>query len=442
MLEAGKQGSREAGTQGRKGTGNQGRESLAGQLFRQEALDHQGERFWGSSMALRAPALITLTFLLVCLFSCALWFLVQGEYSRKEVVVGAIVANKGEVKVRAPVGGTIEVLGAELGGRVGKGGALLTIQGINNVSDGMDISQQLLAENEFQQKILEQLIEDKRAAYPAKWQQLDSEQHSLIISIAELEDTISNEEQIARLQHSKVVRLSALSYKKHISNADLDLARMENLRQENALQKTRLSLSNSKSQLEQLDHEKYLVMLEYKQQMAELEKGLSELRKQTLQLHSERERQVISPVTGTISVVYSHSGQTVVPRQSLVAITPEDTILEAQLYIPSRSIGFIEPGQEIILRVEAFPFQKFGMLNAHVKEISGSVLLPEESQAVVDMNEPYFKVSAILADQSIQAFGKQFVLRPGMQIKADIVLEKRNLLEWLFEPLFIKGNSR
>jgi len=415
---------------------------LAYQLFRQEALDHQGERFWGSSMALRAPALITLTFLLVFLFSCVLLFLVQGEYIRKEVVAGAIVANRGEVKVRAPVGGTIEVMGAELGGRVGKGGGLLTIHGVSNFSDGMDISQQLFAENEFQQKLLEQLIEDKRAAYPAKWQQLESEQRSLAISVAELEDTIRNEEEIAMLQHSKVTRLSALSNKKHISNADLDLARMENLRQENALQKTRFSLLNSKSQIEQLDHEKYLVMLEYQQQMAELEKGLSELRKQSLQLYSEKERQVISPVTGTISVVYSLPGQAVVPRQPLVAIRPEDTMLEAQLYIPSRSIGFIEPGQKVNLRVEAFPFQKFGMLNAHIKEISGSALLPEESQTVVDIKEPYFKVSAILAEQSIQAFGKQFVLRPGMQIKADIVLEKRSLLEWLLEPLFIKGDFR
>jgi len=217
---------------------------------------------------------------------------------------------------------------------------------------------------------------------------------------------------------------------------------MESLGQENALHKSRLSLSGSKRQLEKLDHEKYLIMLEYQQQMAELEKGLSELRKQNLQLQSERERQVVSPVTGTVSVVYSHQGQEVIAQQSLITISPEDTMLEAQLYVPSRSIGFIEAGQEVILRIEAFPYQKFGMLNAQIKDVSASVLLPEESQAAIDIPEPYFKVNAVLADQFILAFGKQFALRPGMQIRADVVLEKRSLLEWILEPLFINGHTK
>ena len=139
---------------------------MAVQLFRQEALDHHGERFWGSSITLRSPALMTLTILLVCLFTCVMGLLIKGDYSRKALVVGAIVASKGEVKVRAPVSGTIEILEVELGERVGKGGTLLTIQTVNQISDGMDISEQLLSENELQRKILAQLIEDKRKAYP------------------------------------------------------------------------------------------------------------------------------------------------------------------------------------------------------------------------------------------------------------------------------------
>ena len=300
---------------------------MAVQLFRQEALDHHGERFWGSSITLRSPALMTLTILLVCLFTCVMGLLIKGDYSRKALVVGAIVASKGEVKVRAPVSGTIEILEVELGERVGKGGTLLTIQTVNQISDGMDISEQLLSENELQRKILAQLIEDKRKAYPKKLWQLDSEQISLTTSIAEQEKSIRNEEQIVLLQQVKVDRLSALSEQKHASSSNIDLAIMESLGQKNALHKSRLSLSGSKRQLEKLDHEKYLIMLEYQQQMAELEKGLSELRKQNLQLQSERERQVVSPVTGTVSVMYSHQGQEVIAQQSLITISPEDMML-------------------------------------------------------------------------------------------------------------------
>jgi hypothetical protein len=62
--------------------------------------------------------------------------LIKGDYSRKALVVGAIVASKGEVKVRAPVSGTIQILEAEFGERVGKGGegvTLLTIQTVNQM---------------------------------------------------------------------------------------------------------------------------------------------------------------------------------------------------------------------------------------------------------------------------------------------------------------------
>ncbi len=415
---------------------------MAVQLFRQEVLEHQGERLWGSSIPLRTPALMTLTLLLVSIFITVMGLLIKGDYSRKETVVGAIVSSKGEVKVKAPVGGTIEVLAAELGRRVGKGATLLSIQAVNNFSHGIDISGQLLSENELQKEILKQLIRDKREAYPEKWRQLDAEQISLARSIAEQEKAITNEEQIVMLQHEKLARLSELSKQKHVSRSDVDLVKMESLGQENTLKKTRLSLLSSKRQLEKIKHEKTLILLEYQQQMAELAKSLSELRKQNLQLYSERERQVMSPITGTISVVYSHAGQEVMSQQPLVAIMPEDTSFEAQLLVPSRSIGFIEAGQKIILRIEAFPYQKFGMLNAQINEVSASVLLPEESETAVDIHEPYFRVNAVLAEQSIEAFGKQFILRPGMQIKADIVLDKRSLMEWILEPLFISGNSK
>ena len=123
---------------------------------------------------------------------------------------------------------------------------------------------------------------------------------------------------------------------------------------------------------------------------------------------------------------------------------PAGATLEAHLYSPSRAVGFLRPGQHVLLRYEAYPYQKFGHYEGVVASISRSAVnpgeLPPQVVAVGGMTgsatEPVYLITVQLARQTVTAYGRQVDLQPGMRLEADIALETRRLYEWVLDPLY------
>jgi membrane fusion protein len=130
-------------------------------------------------------------------------------------------------------------------------------------------------------------------------------------------------------------------------------------------------------------------------------------------------------------------GQPVSAGATLAVMTPADGHLEAELLAPSRAIGFIREGQEVRLQLQAFPYQRFGTLAGKVKSVSGTVIAPSDvSIPGLSLHEPVFRVRVSLAAEEIIAYGKSHPLQPGMLLTAEVVLDRQNLLRWLFDPLY------
>jgi membrane fusion protein len=155
----------------------------------------------------------------------------------------------------------------------------------------------------------------------------------------------------------------------------------------------------------------------------------------------ERELQyrasIVAPADGTIAAVLVEPGQMIAQGTTLATILPADDELEAHLYSPSRSIGFVRAGQTVLLRYLAYPHPKFGSHKARVLAVSRSPLLPGElGYSPADgSREPVFRIKAALESQSVAAYGRSEPLQPGMQVEADVLLDRRRLIEWIFEPL-------
>lgn len=166
---------------------------------------------------------------------------------------------------------------------------------------------------------------------------------------------------------------------------------------------------------------------------------------------NEMQRTIVmrAPRDGVVSTVLLKQGQMVSAGQPLLSILPSGSSLQAQLLVPSRAIGFIEPGNEVILRYRAFPYQKFGQQYGRVEDISRSALSPADITALIGQKspEPLYRVLVRLDTQDVLAYGRPEPVKPGMTLDADILMERRSLLEWVFEPLYamahhLKGGAR
>ncbi|HSN97267.1 MAG TPA: hypothetical protein VLS89_03180, partial [Candidatus Nanopelagicales bacterium] len=132
----------------------------------------------------------------------------------------------------------------------------------------------------------------------------------------------------------------------------------------------------------------------------------------------------------------------------LLSIVPTGSKLVAHIFCPSRAVGFLRIGARVLLRYAAYPYQKFGHHHGTVLSISHSAVSPGELpgrlaglSSLVGSTEPVYRVTIGLARQGVNAHGEVLRLDPGMLLEADVLLERRRLIEWVLEPLHtLAGN--
>jgi membrane fusion protein len=94
----------------------------------------------------------------------------------------------------------------------------------------------------------------------------------------------------------------------------------------------------------------------------------------------------------------------------------------------------------VVLRYDAFPYERFGQYRGKIVDIGQNVWTQGERVGPLSAKEPVYRVDVALDSQRVNALGQEFALRPGMLVNADLLLERRTLLEWIFEPVLqLKG---
>jgi membrane fusion protein len=114
---------------------------------------------------------------------------------------------------------------------------------------------------------------------------------------------------------------------------------------------------------------------------------------------------------------------------------PAGGILQAEIYIPSRAMGFVKPDQEVRLLYDAFPYQRFGAYRGRVVRVSQAILASSDVPAVISAKEPVYRAVVALEKQTIEAEGQIIPLQSGGQLTANIILDRRTLIEWILSPL-------
>ena len=148
-----------------------------------------------------------------------------------------------------------------------------------------------------------------------------------------------------------------------------------------------------------------------------------------------------APGDGTVTAIQAVVGAAAGSTLSLMSVVPSDHKLDAHLYGPSRAVGFVRPGQRVLLRYQAFPYQRFGHYLGEVGSVSRTAVNPSDLPAPLatagsaTASEPLYRITVQLAQQAVNAYGESRVLQPGMSLEAEVSLERRRLYEWVIEPI-------
>ncbi|MBL8501360.1 MAG: HlyD family efflux transporter periplasmic adaptor subunit [Nitrosomonas sp.] len=404
-------------------------------LFRTEALSHQQNRLHGDVLIARSPAVSVLVWA-AALFAIAIaGFAYWGEYTRKEHVVGYLSPTQGMIRIFSPQAGTVVEKHVSEGQQVKQGDALLTITSERATANTREAQAAMLAELKQRRDSLRQ--------EQGKQQQIDALTGSSIAGrIRGLETEIREASAQLALQASRV------------ANAERTVARYEKLRTEHfvsdaAVQEKQEALIDQRNQHAQLKRgitglnrelsaarvELSASGLKQANNSAAIERQISELEQQLTEADARRSVILTAPADGMVTTILAEVGQTANPAMLLLSILPAGAELQAQLLVPTRAAGFIKPEQQVSLRYQAFPYQRFGHHRGEVVEIGRTVIQPDESSLPLAIQESVYRITVRLPQQQVQAYGQAMPLQAGMVLDADVHIDRRRLIEWVFDPV-------
>jgi hemolysin D len=159
-----------------------------------------------------------------------------------------------------------------------------------------------------------------------------------------------------------------------------------------------------------------------------------------------------APIAGRVqSLIITNAGQVVTSGQEIMRIVPEDSGLEIQAYVRNRDIGFVKIGQEAVVKIESFPFTRYGAIKAHVTCIAKDAIPEPDANAIEGDPTRVSNAAGFAGGERTQNLVFPVVLKPdaetiavdgavqpltsGMAVTVELKTGARRMLEYLFSPL-------
>ena len=407
------------------------------QLFRQEAIDAQREKFLGEATIARPVPFWVFTALAagtaVLLISVAVW----GQYTRRERVEGYLALDTGAARVLFPDSGRVTELLVKEGDEVKSGDPMAKISFDRSIGTGASTSEAVAQEMQARRGILEKEQSQWRDLGLQQVEQLRRRGKDLESELVQIDREMKLQETRITSARDQLERFRGLAgEKRFVSEANLKQKTDEVTDQEIKLQTLRRQRTQVERDLAAARLEEPAIQLKSRAQVEQVSRQISEVQEGLAQVEAKRETLIRAPMAGVVTNVAVNRGQSIAADSPLATVLPKGSGLHVELLVPTRAIGFVKKGQEVVLRYDAFPYERFGQYRGTIADIGRSVWTQGERVGPLQAKEPVYRVDVVLERQMVSALGQQFALRPGMLVNADLLLERRTLLEWLFEPVF------
>lgn len=396
----------------------------------------------------------------VCaLFIAALIWAIVGKIDIVAVAPGRIVVSDRTKTLQPLEAGVVRRVAVKDGDVVKVGQVLVELDATNAKADNASIQEQLSAalSEERRTAALATAIQSNRApalagpARPsdardnaqlqaewadinAKLAKLGSEQAHRQAEMATVQELIRKLQAtlpMARQREADFNSLIAQGFMSSHAGQDRTRERME---MEGDLGTQRARLIEAQAALLETSQSKNAYLAETKRGWSERHAQAASKHEQLAQELSKTEQRskltkLTAPVDGTVQQVAIHTeGGVVTPAQVLMVIVPKDATVTAEVVIDNKDIGFVNVGQTAEIKLETFPFTRYGTVQATVTSVVADAVNDEKKGAI-------FPAIMTLSQSQISVDGKRINLSPGMNVTAEIKTGKRRVVDYLLSPI-------
>lgn len=405
-------------------------------LFRAAAVAARRRDGFGEIVIVRPVSFTMLSVAALGIAAAVAALLAFGTYTRHSTLAGRLLPDRGVIEVQTPQPGTVVERRVTEGVRVARGDVLYVVSS-ERFSSARGATQQRIGEElELRRASLESEIENLARLEDRERALLAESIAMLRVEIEGLDAMIAGGREQLGLAEDAAARYARIERDGFASKDQLLAREQERLEQRARLQSFERERRGVVRQLAELESRTAAIEIEYRNRVAELERGIAGTELEIAENEARRRIEIVAPQSGIATAIAAEIGQVVDRGAPLALIVPAGATLEAHLYAPSRAVGFVDVGDEVLLRYAAYPYQKFGHHRGTVAAVSEAPLGSVDDMHGGAPADTVYRVIVALDSQTVSLYGVAHPLRAGMALEADVLHETRRLYEWALEPLY------
>ena len=404
-------------------------------MFRQECVEEQSRRLHGDIILYQALNTRLLTGAIVLIVIAALLWVTMGRYARVETVRGMLVPVQGSPKIYALRPGVVTALMVKEGDEVKAGQTIAVIRVEDPNDSGAVSSREELASNANQESLAVEQMTLSRQRSGGEVDRLDGVAEGLRQQASTVAEQIALQREYVASATTNFEQIKTVVERGYVSKLEYERRHQAMLVAQQDLKRLQQQMLSLESDIARTGRERSRAALDGQADQANGRQTLENLRQQRSKLRGQASYSIAAPVSGRITALQTSLGSTVSGAIPLMVLIPSQTRLRADLFVPSRAMGFIRPGQEVRLLYDAFPYQRFGSHRARVETISRLAIAGVETGAPFKIEEPVYRVTAVIDSQSVDTYGQPAALQPGMTLVGNLILERQSFLDWTLAPI-------
>lgn len=300
-------------------------------------------------------------------------------------------------------------------------GAVVMVPTIANINPALAQEAQDRVNSQFQQ------YQTRRLQFDAQLNQLLQQQQSLREQLRAIDNTLP----IIRQQEADYKNMMNQDYLPKHTLLDKQRQRVELEGNQATLQSR---LNEASASMETVRRQQNALAAEFQSSAADsIQRGLVQAAQVEQELikaqRQSRLMTITAPIDGTVQQLAVHTiGGVVTSAQALMAIVPNNAMVEVDALLENKDIGFVTANQDAVVKVDTFKFTKYGTLPAKVASISQDAIEDERRGTV-------YNVRIQLQQDWLDVEGRRVRISPGMTVAAEIKTGKRRVIEYFLTPL-------